>query len=87
MQALYDLIGGNSSNVRKSNEIAMTAIFPKDSHIGKLEVNGNEIAIEYNSHYINPFLARTRIHKYIELPLFRMFSSEYDCIIIDFKTI
>ncbi|RLU25125.1 hypothetical protein DMN91_003217 [Ooceraea biroi] len=79
MQAVYDLIGGNSSNVRNSNEILMTATFPKDSSVGKLQVNENEIAFNYNSHYINPFLARMRIHQYMELPLFRMFSST--CII------
>ncbi|XP_011707638.1 PREDICTED: uncharacterized protein LOC105462624 [Wasmannia auropunctata] len=79
MHALYDLIGGNSSAARKSNELAITAIFPKDSNVGELQLNGDKVAIEYNSHYIDLFLTRTRIHKYMEIPVFRMFSSA--CII------
>ncbi|XP_050462195.1 uncharacterized protein LOC126857111 [Cataglyphis hispanica] len=75
MYAFYDLIGGNSSNARKSDEIAITAIFPKESNVGELQLNGDKIAIEYNSRYIDSFLIRTRIHKYMEMLLFRMFSS------------
>ncbi|XP_071651940.1 uncharacterized protein [Temnothorax longispinosus] len=79
MYALYDLIGGNSSIARKSNELAIIAIFPKESNVGELQLNGDKVAIEYNSYYIDLFLTRTRIHKYMEAPLFRMFSSA--CII------
>jgi len=75
MYALYDLIGGNSSIARKSNELVITAIFPKDSNVGELQLNGDKVAIEYNSYYIDLFLTRTRIHKYMEIPLIRMFSS------------
>ncbi|XP_032680145.1 uncharacterized protein LOC116848315 [Odontomachus brunneus] len=75
MYALYDLIGGNSSNARNSDELVITAIFPKESNVGEFQLNGDKIMIEYNSRYIDLFLARTRIHKYMELPLFRMFSS------------
>ncbi|XP_012522846.1 uncharacterized protein LOC105828849 [Monomorium pharaonis] len=75
MYAFYDLIGGNSSTARKSNEIAITTIFPKDSNVGELQLNRDNVAIEYNSRYIDLFLTRTRIHKYMEVPLFRMFSS------------
>ncbi|XP_011162482.2 uncharacterized protein LOC105197692 [Solenopsis invicta] len=75
MYALYDLIGGNSSIARKSDELAITATFPKESNVGELQLNGDKIAIEYNSHYIDLFLIRTRIHKYMEIPLFRMFTS------------
>lgn len=75
MYALYDLIGGNSSIARKSDELAITAIFPKGSNVGELQFNGDKVAIEYNSHYIDLFLIRTRIHKYMEIPLFGMFSS------------
>lgn len=75
MYALYDLIGGNSSIARKSHELAITATFPKESNVGELQLNGDKVAIEYNSHYIDFFLTRTRIHKYMEIPLFRMFSS------------
>jgi len=74
--AFHDLIGGNSSNARKSNEVVITATFPKDSNVGELKLNGDKVAIEYNSHYIDPFLIRTRIHKYMEMSLFRMFSSK-----------
>lgn len=76
MYAFYDLIGGNSSNARKSDEIAIAAIFPKESNVGELQLNGDKIAIEYNSRYIDSFLIRTRIHKYMEMLLFRMFSSK-----------
>ncbi|XP_014475055.1 PREDICTED: uncharacterized protein LOC106744646 [Dinoponera quadriceps] len=79
MHALYDLLGGNSSNARNSDELVATAVFPKESNVGELQLNGDKIAIEYNSHYIDLFLTRTRIHKYMEIPLFRMFSST--CII------
>ncbi|KAL6253497.1 hypothetical protein P5V15_015343 [Pogonomyrmex californicus] len=79
MYALYDLIGGNSSTARKSDELAITAVFPKDSNVGELQLNGDKVAIEYNSRYIDLFLIRSRIHKYLEIPLFRMFSST--CII------
>ncbi|XP_011870467.1 PREDICTED: uncharacterized protein LOC105563463 isoform X2 [Vollenhovia emeryi] len=79
MYALYDLIGGNSSVARKSDELAVTAIFPKESNVGELQLNGDEVAIEYNSYYIDLFLTRTRIHKYMEIPFFKMFSSA--CII------
>ncbi|XP_011266190.1 uncharacterized protein LOC105257329 [Camponotus floridanus] len=75
MYAFHDLIGGNSSNARKSNEVVIIATFPKESNVGELELNGDKVAIEYNSRYIDPFLIRTRIHKYMEMPLFRMFSS------------
>jgi len=75
MYALYDLIGGNSSIARKSNELVITAIFPKDSNVGELQLNGDKVAIKYNSYYIDLFLTRTRIHKYMEIPLIRMFSS------------
>ncbi|KAL0100276.1 hypothetical protein PUN28_019574 [Cardiocondyla obscurior] len=79
MYALYDLIGGNSSIARKSEELAITAIFPKESNIGELQLNGDKVAVEYNPHYIDLFLTRTRIHKYMEIPLLKMFSST--CII------
>ncbi|KAG5348235.1 PAXB1 protein, partial [Acromyrmex charruanus] len=79
LYALYDLIGGNSSIARKSDQLAITAIFPKDSNVGELQLNGDKVAIEYNSHFIDLFLTRMRIHKYMEIPLFRMFSSA--CII------
>lgn len=75
MYAFYDLIGGNSSIARKSDELAITAIFPKESNVGELQLNGDKVAIEYNSHYIDLFLTRTRIHKHMEISLFRMFSS------------
>lgn len=75
MYALYDLIGGNSSTARKSHELVITATFPKESNVGELQLNGDKVAIEYNSHYIDFFLTRTRIHKYMEIPLFKMFSS------------
>lgn len=77
MYAVYDLIGGNSSIARKSNELVITATFPKESNIGELQLNGDKVAIEYDSRYIDLFLIRTRIHKYMEIPLFRMFSSTY----------
>ncbi|XP_012215404.1 uncharacterized protein [Linepithema humile] len=79
MYALYDLIGGNSSNARKSDEPVIIATFPKESNVGELQLNGDKIAIEYNWRYIDIFLERTRIHKYMEIPLVRMFSST--CII------
>ncbi|XP_072751184.1 uncharacterized protein [Anoplolepis gracilipes] len=75
LYAFHDLIGGNSSNARNSDEVLITAIFPKESNVGELQLNGNKVAIQYNSRYIDPFLIRTRIHKYMEIPLFRMFSS------------
>lgn len=68
-------MGGNSSNARNSEELVITAVFPKESNVGELQLNGDKIAIEYNSHYIDLFLTRTKIHKYMEIPLFRMFSS------------
>ncbi|XP_018353413.1 PREDICTED: uncharacterized protein LOC108755104 [Trachymyrmex septentrionalis] len=79
LYALYDLMGGNSSIARKSDQLAITAIFPKDSNVGELQLNGDKVAIEYNSHFIDLFLTRMRIHKYMEISLFRMFSSA--CII------
>ncbi|XP_029165191.1 uncharacterized protein LOC114936229 [Nylanderia fulva] len=75
MYAFHDLIGGNSSNARKSDEVAITAILPKESNVGELQLNRDKVAIEYNSHYIEPFLKRTRIHKYMEMLLVKMFSS------------
>lgn len=77
MYALYDLIGGNSSTARSSDELAIIATFPKESNVGELQLNGDKVAIEYKWRYIDIFLERTRIHKYMEIPLFKMFSSKY----------
>ncbi|XP_011154887.1 uncharacterized protein LOC105192439 [Harpegnathos saltator] len=79
MYALYDLIGGNSSNARNSDELVITAVFPKESNVGELELNGDKTAIEYNSRYVDLFLTQTRIHQYTEISLFKMFWST--CII------
>lgn len=76
LYASYDLIGGNSSNARKSDEVAITASFPKESEHCELELNGDRVAVEFDSRYVDAFLTRTRIHKYTELDLFRMFSSK-----------
>lgn len=76
LYALYDLIGGNSSTARKSDEVAVTAVFPKDSEHCELQLNGDKVSIEFDSRYVDAFLIRTRIHKYTEIDLFRVFSSK-----------
>lgn len=75
LYASYDLIGGNSSTARKSDEVEVTAVFPKDSERCELQLNGDKVAVEFDSRYVDAFLTRTRIHKYTEIDLFRVFSS------------
>ena len=76
MYAFYDLFGGNSSSARNSDKTEIMAVFPKNSNVGELQLNGDKIAIEYNSRYIEPYLIQTRINKYTEMSLFKMFFSK-----------
>lgn len=72
-RAFYDLIGGNSSFDSVSKEFTVTAIFPKDSDIGELSLNNDTVHIEYNPKFIDYFLTRTRIHKYMDFPIMKTF--------------
>ncbi|XP_043259379.1 uncharacterized protein LOC122401364 [Colletes gigas] len=65
-RAFYDFIGGNSSSDSISNEFVVTATFPKESDTGELSLNNDKVVIEYNYNFIDYFLTRTRIHKYMD---------------------
>ena len=73
LRAFYDLIGGNSSSDSISEEFTVTAIFPKDSDTGELSLNNDTVAIEYNYNFIDYFLTRTKIHKYMDFSLMKTF--------------
>ncbi|XP_076676903.1 vitellogenin-5 isoform X2 [Andrena cerasifolii] len=77
LRAFYDLIGGNSSSDSVSEEFTVTAIFPKDSDTGELSLNNDTVAIEYNYNFIDYFLTRTRIHKYMDFSLMKTFFVPY----------
>ncbi|XP_076650819.1 vitellogenin-5 isoform X2 [Halictus rubicundus] len=72
-RAFYDLIGGNSSSDSMSKEFNVTAKFPKNSEIGELSLNNDKVAIEYNYNFIDTFLTRTRIHKYMDWSFMKAF--------------
>ncbi|XP_053999528.1 vitellogenin-3 isoform X1 [Hylaeus anthracinus] len=72
-RAFYDLIGGNSSSDSTSNEFTVTATFPKDSDTGELSLNNDKVIIEYNYNFVDYFLTRTRIHKYMDWSIIRTF--------------
>ncbi|XP_043523814.1 uncharacterized protein LOC122535938 isoform X2 [Frieseomelitta varia] len=76
-RAFYDLIGGNSSSDSSSKKFIVTATFPKELDIGELSLNNDKIAIEYNYDIIDYFLTRTRIHKYMDLSIFKAFFVPY----------
>lgn len=76
LRAFYDLIGGNSSSDSISEEFTVTAIFPKDSDTGELSLNNDTVAIEYNYNFIDYFLTRTKIHKYMDFSLMKTFFGE-----------
>lgn len=73
MRGFYDFIGGNSSAVPVSKEFAITAVFPKESDTGELSLNNDKVVIEYNYNFIDYFLTRTRIHKYMDLSILKTF--------------
>lgn len=72
-RAFYDLIGGNSSSDSSSKKFIVTATFPKELDTGELSLNNDEVVIEYNYNIIDYFLTRTRIHKYMDLSIFKAF--------------
>ncbi|KZC04099.1 Vitellogenin-3 [Dufourea novaeangliae] len=74
-RAFYDLIGGNSSWSSLSKEFVVTATFPNESEIGELSLNNDKVAIEYNYYFIDTFLTRTRIHKYMDWSFVKAFFS------------
>ncbi|XP_076235711.1 uncharacterized protein LOC143180071 [Calliopsis andreniformis] len=72
-RAFYDLIGGNSSADSTAKEFTVTAVFPKDSDTGELSLNNDTVVIEYNYNFIDYFLTRTRIHKYMDFSIMKTF--------------
>nr|XP_031847046.1 uncharacterized protein LOC116433275 isoform X1 [Nomia melanderi] len=72
-RAFYDLIGGNSSSDSMSKEFIVTAKFPKESDFGELSLNNDKVVIEYNYNFIDTFLTRTRIHKYMDWSFVKAF--------------
>ncbi|XP_076176627.1 uncharacterized protein LOC143151413 isoform X2 [Ptiloglossa arizonensis] len=76
-RAFYDFIGGNSSTNSPSNEFIVTATFPKESDTGELSLNDDKILIEYNYNFIDYFLTRTRIHKYMDWSILKTFFVPY----------
>ncbi|KAK2579022.1 hypothetical protein KPH14_002816 [Odynerus spinipes] len=79
LRAAYDLIGGNSSYTKNSGQFFVSAVFPKESDNGELELDADKMTIRYDSNLVDKFLIRTRIHKYMDSVLFRSFFST--CII------
>ncbi|XP_034189310.1 uncharacterized protein LOC117608379 isoform X1 [Osmia lignaria lignaria] len=73
LRGFYDFIGGNSSAVPVSKEFSITAVFPKESDTGELSLNNDKVVIEYNYNFIDYFLTRTRIHKYMDLSILKTF--------------
>lgn len=73
VKAFYDIIGGDSRISTDSDKFTITATFPKDSSQGELTFNRDKIPIEYNEGFVDYFLHRTRLHKYMDYPLLRSF--------------
>ncbi|XP_076394577.1 vitellogenin isoform X2 [Megachile rotundata] len=83
-RAFYDFIGGNSSSDSVSKEFVVTAKFPKDSDTGELSLNSDKVAIEYNYNFIDYFLTRTGIHKYLDLSIVK---TVFEFILSDYSTL
>lgn len=81
LKAFYNLINANSwnHNSTSSNHNTIVATFPKDSDRGELEINAAKTYIpeEFSVHMVNYFLERSRLHKYINNPIFTLFFSKF----------
>ncbi|XP_014616793.1 PREDICTED: uncharacterized protein LOC106793973 [Polistes canadensis] len=75
LRVTYDLLGGNSHYTNNSGQFFLSAVFPKESDSSVLELDSDKVTIQYDSNFINNFLIRTRIHKYIDSVLFHSFFS------------
>ncbi|XP_047354225.1 uncharacterized protein LOC124950864 isoform X1 [Vespa velutina] len=79
LRAVYELFSGNNNYTNNSGQFLLNAVFPKDSDSSELELNSNKVTIPYGSNFIENFLIRTRIHRYMDSVLFHSFFST--CII------
>lgn len=77
LRALYELFGGNSNYTNNSGQFLLNAVIPKDSDSSELELDSNKVTIQYDSNFIENFLIRTRIHRYMDSVLFHSFFSKF----------
>ncbi|KAI4483442.1 hypothetical protein M0802_013384 [Mischocyttarus mexicanus] len=75
LRIAYNLFGGNNYYANNSGQFFLSAVFPKDSDNSILELDSNKVTIQYDSNFVDNFLMRTRIHKYIDSVLFNSFFS------------
>ncbi|KAF7992158.1 hypothetical protein HCN44_001483 [Aphidius gifuensis] len=76
LKSLYDVIGGgNNTALVDDNQLVVSAIFAKDYSTSTMHVNHNEVPIRYDPEFVDTILMRTRLHRYIDNPMLRVFFS------------